>query len=91
MKHDRDKVPGSCEWLLERDSFKEWSEEHAPAALVDKSSQIYWLAGDPGCGKSVLSAHVISHLRSLGYDMSFFFVKHGDGQYLTVILSFSNV
>jgi len=40
--------------------------------------QVYWLSGDPGCGKSYLTTHVITHLKNRGYDTSFYYFKHGD-------------
>lgn len=81
LKHERDRVPGSCTWLLRKESFKKWSEGQSMALLDDEAQRIYRLVGDPGSGKSVLAAHVISHLQNSGCDVNYFFLKHGHSQY----------
>ena len=70
------KVPGSCEWLLEKEDFRLWRDKDD--SLNDNRHQIYWLNGDPGCGKSFLAGHVVTHLREIKRDSSFYFLKHGD-------------
>ena len=49
-------LPGSGEWLLRKPKFIEW--------LRSSSSSILWLHGIPGCGKSMLIAHVIEYLQA---------------------------
>ena len=49
-------LPESGEWLLRKPKFIEW--------LRSSSSSILWLHGIPGCGKSMLIAHVIEYLQA---------------------------
>ncbi|KAF7891251.1 uncharacterized protein EAF02_001576 [Botrytis sinoallii] len=42
-----DRVEGTCKWLLESESFRDWRD--------GESSGLLWISADPGCGKSVLS------------------------------------
>lgn len=44
--------PGTCEWLLSHPSFLEWRSS--------SSSEILWLRGYPGVGKSVLAKYLIT-------------------------------
>ncbi|KAI0123279.1 hypothetical protein BJ170DRAFT_687296 [Xylariales sp. AK1849] len=76
MSLDSCRLPGSCEWLLQRATFTEWRD-----AL---SSKVYWLRGRPGAGKSVISSAVISHLRQLDRDCCFFFFVRGDKGKVTI-------
>lgn len=76
MALDSLRLPGSCEWLLQRSTFTEWRD-----AL---SSKVYWLRGRPGAGKSVISSAIISHLRELEKDCCFFFFIQGDKNKVTV-------
>ncbi len=64
------KLPGSCEWIGTRVSFRQWQETGCPG--------IYWLNAKPGAGKSVLCGHVLNSLRNTRCDVSFFFFAHGD-------------
>ncbi|EEP81421.1 predicted protein [Uncinocarpus reesii 1704] len=50
-------MPGSCEWLLRRESFRVWVENET------SSPNSLWLTGNPGSGKSTLAGFVISELR----------------------------
>lgn len=65
MTLDSVRMPGSCEWLLQRTKFIKWHESLSPG--------IYWLRGRPGAGKSVTSSVAISHLRELRRDCCFYF------------------
>ncbi|KAM7223603.1 Ankyrin repeat-containing domain protein [Rhypophila decipiens] len=55
--NEREKTPGTCMWIYEEDEFTSW---------VDGDRQILWLLGGSGTGKTVLSAHIIDHLRQRG-------------------------
>ena len=46
---------GTCGWLLQEDSFQLWE-------LPETAENILWIQGDPGCGKSMLTATVVEHL-----------------------------
>ncbi|KAA8893974.1 ankyrin repeat-containing domain protein [Sphaerosporella brunnea] len=53
----RKRHEGSCTWLLHDERYKAWAvwaeENHQP---------ILWISGDPGCGKSVLSAFLCKEI-----------------------------
>jgi WD40 repeat protein len=70
MSQDDTRVPGSCDWFLHKPSFEQW--------LDSSCSQLLWLRGRPGAGKTVLTSHIINHLRDLGRDCCFFFFKGED-------------
>ncbi|RFU79588.1 nacht and wd domain-containing [Trichoderma arundinaceum] len=62
------KIPDSCEWLTNKSCFASWKAGDAPTIL--------WLTGRPATGKSILSSHVINHLKPLRVCCSYFFFKH---------------
>jgi WD40 repeat protein len=70
------RLPRTCEWFIEKDGFKQWRN-----ASMSKS---LWLRGRPGAGKSVLSAHIINHLREQGQDCCFYFFSQGDKTKTTI-------
>lgn len=65
------RVDGSCEWFTSKKEFEQWriSWSGAPS--------IFWLSGNPTSGKSVLSSHVIKHLKEQGHECSYFIFKQG--------------
>ncbi|KAI4217247.1 MAG: hypothetical protein LQ351_000556 [Letrouitia transgressa] len=64
------RMEGSSQWIFGRAEFQQWSS--GPA------NQIYWVNAQPAAGKSVLAGAIISHLRSLSCECSYFFFDHGD-------------
>ncbi|KAJ0421467.1 ankyrin repeat-containing domain protein [Aspergillus carlsbadensis] len=48
--------PGTASWIFERDEFQQWMEG-------GKQSQLLWIYGPAGFGKTVLAASVVEHLR----------------------------
>ncbi|TGJ86392.1 hypothetical protein E0Z10_g2344 [Xylaria hypoxylon] len=64
------RLPGSCQWLVQKDSFQQWFN-----ALTSK---FFWLQGLPGAGKTMLASHVINHLHASSLDCCYFFFSHGD-------------
>ncbi|KAI0544447.1 hypothetical protein F4679DRAFT_37323 [Xylaria curta] len=70
ITNESQKLPGSCQWLIQMDSFQQWRD-----ALTSK---VFWLRGRPGAGKSILASHVINHLRALDLDCCYFFFIDGD-------------
>ncbi|KAI1125662.1 NACHT and WD domain protein [Nemania abortiva] len=61
--HDR--IEGSCQWINDRDDFKEWKDAEADTESLQSNQytpSIYWVNANPGVGKTVLAAHVVSHL-----------------------------
>lgn len=63
------KEPGSCEWFTQSTSFVSWEQGSGP--------HILWLTGLPAAGKTVISTHVVDHLKMSGNFCSYFFFKHG--------------
>jgi hypothetical protein len=49
-------TPGTCDWVLNHDSFSQWLEDPA------QYSRILWINGDPASGKSTLSSFIINHV-----------------------------
>ncbi|KAH0541241.1 hypothetical protein FGG08_004246 [Glutinoglossum americanum] len=49
-------MPGSCQWLLRRQSFQDWSSDDP------NNPDLLWLTGNPGSGKSTLAGFVITSL-----------------------------
>ena len=64
---DRDKlisakgsrVDGTCEWITENTLYRSWLESR---------SQLMWLSGGPGKGKTMLSIYLAEHLESTSKD-----------------------
>ncbi|KEY65518.1 hypothetical protein S7711_08753 [Stachybotrys chartarum IBT 7711] len=63
------KEPGSCEWFTQSTSFMSWEQRSGP--------HILWLTGLPAAGKTVISTHVVDHLKMSSNFCSYFFFKHG--------------
>ncbi|KAH7125917.1 ankyrin repeat-containing domain protein [Dactylonectria macrodidyma] len=45
-----DRVLGTCNWFIGHPDFRQWQES--------KSSNMLWVSGNPGCGKSVLAKYL---------------------------------
>ena len=54
--------PGTCGWILENDTYSQWSKASLAAA---QPNLLLWINGGPGMGKTVLSAAIIDHHRGL--------------------------
>ncbi|EPE05436.1 nacht and ankyrin domain protein [Ophiostoma piceae UAMH 11346] len=53
----RDKrTTGTCEWLIQRETFRQWENGDSSVLMV--------LKGSPGAGKTYLTSHVIDHTQS---------------------------
>jgi ankyrin repeat protein len=48
---NRQRVPGTCEWVFKHPIFQRWRDSDREVLL--------WLSADPGCGKSVISRALI--------------------------------
>ncbi|GKZ88791.1 hypothetical protein AnigIFM59636_009325 [Aspergillus niger] len=80
------RVPGTCEWLALRKQYASWKSGES----TDRP--IFWLTGNAGSGKSVISSSVIDDCEKSNSQCSYFFFKHGDGDRSTVtkcLLSFA--
>jgi WD40 repeat protein len=71
-------LDGSCGWFIQKDSFRRWRD--------NSYSELLWLQGKPGVGKSVLSGHVITHLRrrSPPKDCCFYFFARSEKAKCTI-------
>lgn len=49
----KDITPGTCDWILQRPEFEHWR---------NGSTDLLWIKGNPGTGKSSLVAFVLAHL-----------------------------
>jgi len=47
-------LKGTCEWILKTNQYMDWLNADAP-------SQLLWITGDPGKGKTMLSLFLINH------------------------------
>ena len=78
--HDRARdidraVNGTCQWLLEHETYKKWAASN---------SGLLWVKGKPGSGKSTLLKHALKNKKqeaqsnSSDLVLSFFFHGRGD-------------
>ena len=49
--------PGTCGWFWRHPRYRDWHSKSTSAWL--------WVTAEPGCGKSVLSKHLVNHYESL--------------------------
>lgn len=75
-----ERIDGSCEWIDEREDFREWRD--APEDLdsgkdLSYSPSLYWVTAGPGAGKTVLAAHVISQLKEFRLQVSYYYFHIG--------------
>ena len=70
MRFNTLQITGSCNWLTMKEKFLRWRD-------LDDTS-IYWISAKPATGKSVLSGHIVQHLKDLNRDCSFYFFTYGD-------------
>lgn len=64
------RLPGTCKWLSDNLSYQEW--------LKGSSSELYWLWGAPGCGKSHASGLVLEDLEGARKRYCYYFFTYGD-------------
>ncbi|KAK4151819.1 hypothetical protein C8A00DRAFT_35538 [Chaetomidium leptoderma] len=72
------KTGGSCLWVTDLPSFKDWRDTDGESLLC------HWLTGQAGAGKSVLTTQVARHLQNKGVDTCFYFFRHGQKAQQTV-------
>jgi ankyrin repeat protein len=46
-----DRVPGTCQWFVTHERFRQWRDSESAAML--------WVSADPGSGKSVLAKYLV--------------------------------
>jgi hypothetical protein len=77
------RVEGSCQWLDARDDFQDWRD---PAGQLirdeisapEKNPSIFWVAANPGTGKTYLAAHVVDELGEFQLECSYYFFHIGN-------------
>lgn len=74
-----DRLPGTCQWVLEHPKYHSW--------LEGKSSNVLWISADPGHGKSVLLKSLVDwELRSTASATTcYFFFRYDEAQNRSVI------
>ncbi|PGH16432.1 hypothetical protein AJ79_01763 [Helicocarpus griseus UAMH5409] len=74
-----DRIPGTCEWFINHELFRDWKESN--------SSKMLWVSADPGCGKSVLAKYLAdSALASAGNRTTgYFFFKDDSEEQRSVV------
>ena len=55
LSHNDTRLESSCSWITAKPSFLKW--------LETTESRYFWLRGPPGCGKSILSSHIVEYLK----------------------------
>ncbi|OIW26895.1 hypothetical protein CONLIGDRAFT_707468 [Coniochaeta ligniaria NRRL 30616] len=70
-------VEGSCSWLVAKQTFQMWHSGNSETG-VSTAPKIFWLQGNPGMGKSVITGHIIRFLVDCDAKYSYFFFKHND-------------
>ncbi|KAH7324593.1 hypothetical protein B0I35DRAFT_164775 [Stachybotrys elegans] len=74
----QDRLKGSCQWIDEREDYKDWRDG---TPRCDKSRKyrpsIYWVTANPGAGKTVLVTHVESQLEEFGLENSAYYFNFG--------------
>ena len=63
-------MPGSCQWILRRNSYISWLDGN------DVESSILWLSGPPAVGKSVLASFIVDNIRQRLDCQHYFFVSN---------------
>ncbi|RPA82003.1 hypothetical protein BJ508DRAFT_199534, partial [Ascobolus immersus RN42] len=65
-----DHISGTSEWLLEEEDLKSW--------LSTDHSDVFWLAGKAGTGKTYLATHLITHLTQTQKHVVYFYCQYDD-------------
>lgn len=75
-----EKVEGSCQWIEDRDDFRDWrdiTDDLSATATTSYSPAIYWVSASPGTGKSVLATHVVSQLEEFRLQCAHYYFHAG--------------
>ncbi|KAH0419847.1 hypothetical protein CcaCcLH18_14269 [Colletotrichum camelliae] len=72
--NNRERVPGTCKWVLEHLKYRKWRES--------SQDDLLWISADPGCGKSVLAKSLVDEelQRTEEHTVCYFFFKDNDEQ-----------
>jgi hypothetical protein len=78
MDEYHDKLEGSCQWIEDREDFKDWRDSSQGFASQQKHKlSVYWVTANPGAGKTVLAAHVVSQLGDFGLQTAGYYFHLG--------------
>ena len=77
------RVEGSCQWIDARDDFQDWRDPAGELirdeiSAPEKNISIFWVAANPGTGKTHLAAHVIDELGQFQLECSYYFFHIGN-------------
>lgn len=67
-------APGFGRWLLDRDVFSSWIDKPTEG---ETAPLVFWLIGQPGKGKTALSASTINYLRNEEKDVQYHLFNEG--------------
>lgn len=77
-------IQGSCQWLLDRQTFQDW------VSATSNKSGLLWLTGNPGSGKSTLASFIIALLKKRSFagtcHYHFFLAGHQNKRTLSYML-----
>ncbi|KAL9118301.1 MAG: hypothetical protein Q9187_005157 [Circinaria calcarea] len=66
---------GTCNWFLRSDTYGNWWESSKDSLI----SNLLWVQGKPGCGKSTLAAQIVTDLKLLADNIiCYVFCKSGE-------------
>ncbi|MBE3043902.1 hypothetical protein IMZ48_15275 [Candidatus Bathyarchaeota archaeon] len=68
------RVEGSCQWIENREDFQHWISDR------DTNPSFYVMTAQPGAGKTVLAAHVVSRLKERNLSCAYHFIQSGNDQ-----------
>ncbi|KAK5655046.1 hypothetical protein OQA88_5945 [Cercophora sp. LCS_1] len=71
-------VPGTCQWVLERPELSTWLEQ--------ETTQLLWLYGAPGCGKSYIYTKLLDYISKRSPLAFFYFCGADNGRVTTSAL-----
>lgn len=79
--HSKFRAEGTCEWFFQSQLFTQWRTE--------PETKIFYMSGDPGYGKSVITSYIISQMQRnevnlLARDCCYFFFRYNDKRSGTV-------
>ncbi|KAI9759059.1 MAG: hypothetical protein M1835_000474 [Candelina submexicana] len=77
------RVEGSCQWIDARNDFQNWrdpAEEliRDDSSAPEKNPSIFWVAANPGTGKTYLAAQVKDELAHFQLECSYYFFHIGN-------------
>lgn len=72
------KADNSCQWILNVPSYQQWFN------IAGREREVFWLSGEPGSGKTVIAAHLATHLQTSGFDVCYYFFKEGHKDQQTI-------